>query len=685
MEFWPDTQIADSMVADGLWFVAPCNKSPRTSHNASSCRIEVATLTEEGMRQGRKTVADFLTQFDNEKAKKTLELLPFRVRSLFLCLLTKNYEVGLDFSQELNSILLDITNRVNLYQIPLPKVPFNIIFDPVLRLFQYSTDKLSLFGLGAKASRHNTGGWQAHAQVYDVCPEFVKLLLSLGVPYDELFLSHASQEILNSAPEQFAKLELLVRLTIASLRKESILPESRMIGLEDPEVETVVRQFVKELQKKGIVSKRDQWDRIQLLHEIGIELTEPLANDLIGAVEKWWKGTLSETKVAIGRAQQIIVTEERPKQEQSNKPAVPSKEMAKIVQRVPLTVQSEMSILLGTNLATSNPEYWSPLSLPNPHMVIVGTSGMGKTETSRSVIHELSKRRISSIILDPHNEYASSAEVVIDIREGVSINPLELLERSPLDTTYEISSILRQIYGLGDQQESLLRKAIKKAYEDAKIDSKDPKSWNKTPPTFFEIKENLLQFREEDSQTRGIVDTLLNRLEPIFDIEIFSKETSVSFEQMTTKNTAIELKNLPTEQVKSAVSDFFLRRLWYYMTKLGQTNKLRFYAVIDEAHRLAHDEKSPIVQFLREARKYGVGVILASQTPRDFSEYIVANVGTFVCLKLPLESDANFMAKQLRCTSSEIQNLDARGKALVKYANSQKPELVQIDPMAKRQ
>jgi Cdc6-like AAA superfamily ATPase len=343
----------------------------------------------------------------------------------------------------------------------------------------------------------------------------------------------------------------------------------------------------------------------------------------------------------------------------------------------------ELSVLLGNNVDDGSTVIWHLSKEKNPHLLVVGTTGSGKTVTLKAIIYELKKYHIPCLILDFHDEY-TEVDLAINIREGISINPLELSGRPPMDTKFETTSILREIYGLGDQQEAYLRKAIQKGYDDAGIRDDDKSTWSLPVPNFAHVKTNLEQMLE-DSVSRSVATTLLNRLEPIFDIEIFSKEKTIEFGNLIDRTTAIQLKDLPTEEVKTAASDFFLRRLWYHITKMGwkESKDLRLYCVIDEGHRLAY-EKSPLDQLLREARKYGVGIILASQRPSDFKETIVANVATTVCLQCPLESDAKFMAKQLRSSPEEVQLLDEVGKAIVKFSSNAKPLKIHVVPSSQR-
>ena len=70
--------------------------------------------------------------------------------------------------------------------------------------------------------------------------------------------------------------------------------------------------------------------------------------------------------------------------------------------------------------------------------------------------------------------------------------------------------------------------------------------------------------------------------------------------------------------------EILLWHLFFYLKSHGQ-EKLRIYCVLDEAHHLSFREGGPIDLLLREARKFGLGIIFASQQPEDFSEVAFSN------------------------------------------------------------
>ena len=64
----------------------------------------------------------------------------------------------------------------------------------------------------------------------------------------------------------------------------------------------------------------------------------------------------------------------------------------------------------------------------------------------------------------------------------------------------------------------------------------------------------------------------------------------------------------------------------------GNTNRLRLAIVLDEAHRLAKDVTLP--KLMKEGRKFGIAVIVASQGINDFHQDILGNAGTKVIFRV---------------------------------------------------
>lgn len=97
---------------------------------------------------------------------------------------------------------------------------------------------------------------------------------------------------------------------------------------------------------------------------------------------------------------------------------------------------------------------------------------------------------------------------------------------------------------------------------------------------------------------------------------------------------------------------------------------LKVMVCVDEAHKLCGDDT--ITSLIKEARKYGLGIILSSQETRDFHPSIFANTGTLICLALE-DVDATKMSQQLGITDKAQQKIakdlilsQENGRALIR-------------------
>jgi DNA helicase HerA-like ATPase len=161
------------------------------------------------------------------------------------------------------------------------------------------------------------------------------------------------------------------------------------------------------------------------------------------------------------------------------------------------------------------------------------------------------------------------------------------------------------------------------------------------------------------------VRNLKYRIEPLFENNIFvSGEGSVSINDILSKNSIIDLSKLHTPELMKSVARFVLQAVYNRMLTHGPSKSIKLYVVIDEAHKLSYDQT--LTDLIREARKYGVGFILASQSVRDFATVVFDNMGTKIALQLEGE-DAKFMAENFGATDKTSK------EAVLSMLPAQKP------------
>lgn len=362
----------------------------------------------------------------------------------------------------------------------------------------------------------------------------------------------------------------------------------------------------------------------------------------------------------------IKAAEEAKKKQLAPKP--PAAESArKPEEAVPPTAPG-LRIPLGKNCDTKKDVCWDPFTptpkkLANQHVLIVGKSGAGKTQSAAAFMAELWKAKVPCVIFDFQGEYMDAKLAnaagetflrctkakVFDAADGIEVNPLEVPDdphtgskQNFMKVVYQVATSLAKIFGLGDIQRAILRDAIGQAFVVNGFVAGNKETWNNRPPTLSQVWEILKHLEQSEG---GNVRNLNLRIQPLFETGVFVETTDTkSFDRILSRTSIIRLSNLATPELMVAVSRFVLQKIYAVMLSKGPSSQLCVFAVVDEAHKLTYDET--LTELIREARKYGVGILLASQSVKDFDRIVFDMVGTKIVLQLEGE-EAKIMADNL--------------------------------------
>ena len=271
--------------------------------------------------------------------------------------------------------------------------------------------------------------------------------------------------------------------------------------------------------------------------------------------------------------------------------------------------------------------------LPNPHISITGETGSGKTQATKAIVSELGEQGLPALILDFKDDYSDESFVAGERFQlyDASFTPLPFnpltpaIDRrqnlvNPSQHIYQVTDIIKRIYKLGDQQAFRLREAIKRVYEFAEISLRPgPANDEILFPPFDNVQEQLLDDKANES--------LLGRLSPIFDLGLFRTGEELSnLDEFLESSLVIRLGQLPGDEVKNAVAEFFLMALYNHLIRQPQTHMLGQLLVLDEAWRVV--ESPFLTPLMREGRAFGLGAVIASQFPRDLPEPVRGSTAT---------------------------------------------------------
>ncbi len=135
---------------------------------------------------------------------------------------------------------------------------------------------------------------------------------------------------------------------------------------------------------------------------------------------------------------------------------------------------------------------WNPVLLPNGHVVLIGASGSGKTQTLKAIAYELSKLlpQVLIVIVDFHSDQQLPKEVCypLNMESPWGVNPLTV----DLDTKgggpalqgIAVAAALKKALTMGANQEGLMISVFDRCYKAKGITQENITTWNRRPPTF---------------------------------------------------------------------------------------------------------------------------------------------------------------------------------------------------------
>ncbi len=83
--------------------------------------------------------------------------------------------------------------------------------------------------------------------------------------------------------------------------------------------------------------------------------------------------------------------------------------------------------------------------------------------------------------------------------------------------------------------------------------------------------------------------------------------------------------------------------------------------VLDEAWKIAEDERSDAITIVREGRKYNFMLFIASQNPTDLHRTILSQVGTTFVLRIKHDDSLDYLQKSLKFTDYMRQKIEGFG------------------------
>ncbi|MCH8907851.1 MAG: ATP-binding protein [Candidatus Heimdallarchaeota archaeon] len=369
------------------------------------------------------------------------------------------------------------------------------------------------------------------------------------------------------------------------------------------------------------------------------------------------------------------------------------------------------AIPLGTQYHSDKRIFWKPEKLMNGIMTITGGSGSGKTECLKMIATELTKRKIPVLLFDLHGNIEIDIPTIsLDYTAQFSINPMELTSKSVIDggPIPHINKLMTQFtYAISDRfsatQKNWLRNLIKFSYYKHGILQDDPSSWENPAPNFeyllnlvknpesvFELEENNEYKRYYELINTSTRLAIENRLAHILEHPAFSGKTNIELDSLIEQPHRILLKPLNTIDMQFLAADTIMRQIFSTLVSKGHIDpdakhgKFRMFIIIDEVKILTgyrgtlNDPYHILNRFATEARKFGLGLILASQVLGHFGRDIRSNAATKLILKTMDQDEAKKCSKELKIQLSELTSLNKPGEGFLITSNKKDARRIQL-------
>lgn len=276
--------------------------------------------------------------------------------------------------------------------------------------------------------------------------------------------------------------------------------------------------------------------------------------------------------------------------------------------------------------------FWNPEKLPNQHILCIGASGSGKTQTLKKIAYSISKKYPTQVfIIDFHGDQSLDGETIyfLNMKSPHGVNPLtvDLDEEGggPNLAAIAVATTMKKALRMGPNQEGALLGIFNECYENYGIFQNSAASWKAQPPTFADVEEVInSRVQKECVESKR----LSLKLAPTFQYGIFNKPQPSLF---SNKITRFDLSKLPPEIAAIAAESLAKQLLAHCRLRGEHDSKVpRIMLFVDEAKELKNSPSCD--RIVQDGRKYGLGLALGSQSERHFTLELLANSSTKIVL-----------------------------------------------------
>ncbi len=290
----------------------------------------------------------------------------------------------------------------------------------------------------------------------------------------------------------------------------------------------------------------------------------------------------------------------------------------------------------------------SPFCIPSRelyrHVLIVGSSGSGKSTTVKRILRELGK---DFLVFDWHGEYDLQARKVscVDLSDLSSFSLQELMDMFSMSLE------------LSDAQYYVLFKVLQ-------LLNKSKRKYG-----LIDVIVQIHTFEETSRWIKETKHSILRKLEMLRHEGCLRGAKLSEIWDAVRDGVIINMEGY-SEYAKRFLTALILS---YTFRKLSsKVHRRRVFAVLEEAQNVASKTASYAIfdKVFQEGRKYGLHLIAVTQSPKNLNEAVVKNTSLKVIHKINEASDAKYISESIGRPElwKEVIGLGV-GEAIVSYGS----------------
>ncbi len=351
--------------------------------------------------------------------------------------------------------------------------------------------------------------------------------------------------------------------------------------------------------------------------------------------------------------------------------------------------QHATGILIGFNEYNSIPIIIDPFQLSNPNILVLGTSGGGKSYSIKLILMREFMEGVSINIIDPQAEYTDlvrtfNGEIIRIAPDSDSvINPFDLMDQTFDEKKLSLLAFFRCLLGeLTEPQRAILDETIDRTYEEKGI-NKDSKTWSRQPPLLEDLYNEVLPLTKSQKEIiYGPAMAIVNRLKSyVFGpMRFLNQHTRIN---ISNRMISFDIKDSP--DIGKGTIMFLLLEYVYTQMKKSKTRKI---LVIDEAWTVlsAGEQAEYVLRLVKTCRKFNLALIMITQ---DVEDVLVSRAGravlTNTATKILLKQDTSILDQiverfNLNQAERRFLQISTMGRALLIAETTRVPIYVQASP-----